>query len=644
MFDFVRNNTRLALGFMLLLIIPSFIFVGVEGYTKNNDGTGAAVAKVDGRNITRAEWDNAHQRQLDRARQQMPGVDLKQFDTPQARTETLDALVRQRVLLAAANGLNLSPSDARLQRLFASDPQFAGVRNPDGSVNRELLATQGMSSEGFAQQLRQEFGMQQVLAGVTKSGLAPASIAGASLDPLLQRRDVQYQRYDAAAYRDKVSPTDAEIEAFYKAQATQFQAPEQASIEYVSLDLEALSRTTAVTDEDLRKFYADNAARFTAPEERKASHILINADKKLPAVDREKAKARAQALLVEARKTPAQFAELARKNSQDTGSAVQGGDLGFFGRGNMVKPFEDAAFAMKAGDISELVETEYGYHIINLIETKGGQKRPFDEVKATIEGEMRKAAALKRWPELAEQFTNTVYEQSESLQPVLDKMKLEKKTATVQRRAAPGTTGALASSKLLDSIFGSEVLNNKRNTDAVEVGPNQLVSARVLQHTPARVLPLADVKDRVRDRLVAQQAQALARKEGQDKLAQLQQPAGANEALSTNALVSRAQPQNLPREVLEAALRADASKLPLVTGVDLQGQGFVVLRVRAVQARDPAVASEEQLRGQYAQAWSAAEADAYVAALKVRFKADVKPEAAAAAITAAAGSAASAPR
>jgi peptidyl-prolyl cis-trans isomerase D len=644
MFDFVRNNTRLALGFMLLLIIPSFIFVGVEGYTKNNEGTGAAVAQVDGRNITRAEWDNAHQRQLDRARQQMPGADIKQFDTPQARTETLDALVRQRVLLAAANGLNLSPSDTRLQRLFAADPQFAGVRNADGTVNRELLATQGMSSEGFAQQLRQEFGMQQVLAGVTRSAVAPASIAGASLDPLLQRRDVQYQRFDAAAYRDKVNPSDADIEAFYKAQATQFQAPEQASIEYLTLDLDALSRTGAPSDDDLRKFYADNTARFTAPEERKASHILINADKKLAAPDREKAKARAQALLEEARKAPAQFAELARKNSQDTGSAVQGGDLGFFGRGTMVKPFEDTAFAMKPGDISEVVETDYGYHVINLVETKGGQKRPFDEVKATIDGELRKAAALKRWPELAEQFTNTVYEQSESLQPAADKLKLEKKTATVQRRAAAGTTGALASSKLLDAVFGNEVLNNKRNTDAVEVAPNQLVSARVLQHTPARVLPLAEVKDRVRERLVAQQAQALARKEGLDKLALLQQAAGAGETLASTAVVSRAQVQGLPREVLEAALRVDASKLPAVSGVDLQERGYVVLRVRAVQPRDPAVASEEQLLGQYAQAWSAAEADAYVAALKVRFKATVKPEAAAAAVAAAAGPAASSAR
>jgi peptidyl-prolyl cis-trans isomerase D len=146
----------------------------------------------------------------------------------------------------------------------------------------------------------------------------------------------------------------------------------------------------------------------------------------------------------------------------------------------------------------------------------------------------------------------------------------------------------------------------------------------------------------VRERLVAQQAQALARKEGQDKLALLQQAAGAGEALASTALVSRAQAQGLPREVLEAALRADTSKLPAVSGVDMQERGYVVLRVRAVQPRDPAVASEEQLRGQYAQAWSAAEADAYVAALKVRFKATVKPEAAAAAIAAAAGPAASA--
>ncbi|MBP6763850.1 MAG: SurA N-terminal domain-containing protein [Rubrivivax sp.] len=625
MFDFVRNHTRLTLGFMLLLIIPSFVFFGVEGYRQFSDGSNTAVAKVDGRSITRAEWDNAHQRSIDRVRRQMPTVDVRTLDTPQARTETLDSLVRERVLLAAANAMHLTPSAARIKQIFVSDPQFAQMRNPDGSVNKELLAMQGMNSEMFEQQLRQEFAMQQVLTGVARSALAPASVAAASLDPLLQRREVQVLRFDPATYRSKVNPSEAEVEAYYKSQAAMFKSPEQASIEYVVLDLEALGKDLKPTEEELRKFYADNTARFTAPEERRASHILIKADKDASSAERAKAKASAEALLAEVRKNPASFADLARKNSQD-GTAAQGGDLDFFGRGAMVKPFEDAAFSMKVGDISNVIETDFGYHVLTLTAMRGGQKQTFDEVRAEIETELRKSLAQKRWPELAEQFTNTVYEQSDSLQPVIDKLKLEKKTATVMRTAPAGATGPLASAKLLEAVFANEAVANKRNTDAVEVGPNQLVAARVVTHSPERTQPLADVKDMVRERLLDQQSAVLARKDGLDRLATAQKAPA--ESLASSLTVSRAQTQGLPRAVMDAVLRADASKLPAVAGVDLQSQGYVVVRVTQLLPRAPAPGGEDVLRGQYAQAWAAAESDAYLAALKKRYKVDIKPAAA----------------
>ena len=626
MFDFFRNHTRLALGFMLLLIIPSFVFFGVEGYRKLSDGSSSAVAKVDGRNISRAEWDSAHQRFVQNARAQMKGGDTAVLDTPERRHDTLEGLVRSRVLLAAATDLHLAPNDSRLQRLFASDPQFAQLRNADGSVNREMLAMQGMNSDIFVQRLRQDLAVQQVLDGVARSAVAPAAVVGAAVDPLFQRREIQYQRFDAGAYLDKVKPSDAELEAFYKSHTEDFKAPEQAQIEYVMLDLQAVADASAPSDAEVRKYYDDNLARFAAKEERKASHILINADKAQPAAARQAAKAKAEALLAEARKNPAGFAELARKNSQDEGSAVQGGDLGFFGRGSMVKPFEDAAFALKQGELAGPVETDYGYHVILLTGVKGNN---FDEIKADVAAELKKNTAQRRWPELAEQFTNTAYEQSDSLQPVLDKLKLKKLTATVQRKAAPGAAGPLASAKLLDAVFSQEAVANKRNTDAVEVGPNQLVSARVLQHTAARVLPMADVSDKVRQRLVAQQALELARKDGQTRLLALQQPGAAVAADKqlASAVVSRMQPQGVPRAVLEAALRADPAKLPQVLGVDVPEGGFVVLRVAAVLPREAMPGGDEQLRQQYAQAWAAAESEAYVSALKLRYKATISPDA-----------------
>jgi peptidyl-prolyl cis-trans isomerase D len=625
MFDFVRTHTRLALGFMLLLIIPSFIFFGVQGYSRFMDPTNAVVAKVDGLGISRAEWEAAHKRYVDQLRRQAPTVDAAMFDTPQLRRDTLDNMVRERLLQAAANQLHLFPTAARMNRLFDGDPQFAGLRGPDGKISRDLLAAQGMSPEMFDQRLRQEFALKQVMNGLTQTVAAPSSSASAALDAFLQRRQVQLQRFDPAAYRGKVNPSDADIDAYFKSHESMFRAPEQALIEFVLLDLDTLGKGETVSEADLRKAYTEAASRYTAPEERRASHILIKAEQDASSADRAKAKARAETLLAEVRKTPSSFAELARKNSDDPGSAAKGGDLDFFGRGAMVKPFEDAAFALKAGEISAVVQSDFGYHVIMVTGVRGGQVQPFEAVRGEVEAGLRKSLAQRRWAEAAEQFTNTVYEQSDSLKPVIDKLKLEKKTATVLRTPTPGVTGALASTKLLEAIFGNDSVRNKRNTDAVEVGPNQLAAARIVQHTPARTLPLADVKEAVRQRLVQEQASALARKEGEARLAAVR--AGSTEPLPTALTVSRAQAQSLPKPLLDAVLRADVSKQPAVTGVDLAEQGYVVVLVTQVLPREPAPGGDDALRAQYAQAWAAAEADAYIGALKKRFKAEIKPEA-----------------
>jgi peptidyl-prolyl cis-trans isomerase D len=637
MFDFVRTHTRLFQGILVLLIFPSFVFFGVQGYSRFTSEANAKVAQVDGRDITRAEWDAAHQRNVERMRQQMPGVDVKLLDTPAMRRETLDGLVRERVLLAAVDHGHLGVSDERLQRLFVTDPQFAPLRNPDGSVNRDLLIAQGMSSEMFAQRLRQDLAMRQVLQGIGATALAPKAVADPSLDALLQRRQVQLQRFDPATYRAKVNPTEAELEAYYKAHETAFRTAEQARIEYLVLDAQALRKGVVVPEDDLRRYYAENVARYTAAEERRASHILIKADKDMPAAERQKAKAKAEALLEQVRKAPAQFAELARKNSDDPGSAERGGDLDYFGRGAMVRPFDDAVFAMKPGEIGNLVESDFGYHIIQLTGQRGGEKKSFELVRAEIEDEVRKQLAQKRFAELAEQFTNTVYEQSDSLQPAADKLGLEKQTATVRRTPAPDASGALASAKLLEAVFGNDAVRNKRNTDAIEVGPNQLASARIVEYLPARTLPLAEVKDQVRERVVAVQAAALARKEGQALLEQLHK--GSDIGLPDSAIIGRAMAQSQPRQVIEAVLGADASKLPVPVGVDLGDQGYLVARITQVLPRDPAIGNEQSLQGQYAQALANAEAQAYYEALKSRYKSEIK-----ASTTAADGAASAATR
>lgn len=627
MFEFVRTHTKLLQFILVLLIFPSFVFFGIQGYSRFGEGAGGTVAKVDGHNISQAEWDQAHARQVERMRRQMPTIDVKLFDNPAAKQETLEALVRERVLLSAAVKQNLLAGDERLQRQFVEDPQFAQLRNADGSVNQAILAAQGLTSQTFVAQLRQELGMQQVLRGVSGTALASNGVADRALDALLQRRQVSLARFDAKTYAAKMQPTDAQIEAYYKGHESEFSAPEQATIDYVVLDVDTIKKGITVSEDDARKYYTENASRYTVAEERRARHILIAADKDAAADVKQKAKARAEALLAEVRKQPGSFAELAKKNSADAGSAAQGGDLDFSARGGMVaKALEDAVFAMKVGEIGELVTSEFGYHVVKLEAVRGGDKKPFEAVRAEIDDEIRKQLAGKRWAEAAEQFTNTVYEQADSLQPVIDKLKLEKRSATVRRQPAPGATGALASTKLLDAVFSNDAVRNKRNTDAVEVGPNQLASARIVQHQPARTLPLAEVRDRVRERVIAVEAGAAARKDGEARLAQLRQSGQGD--LPEKLTVSRVEAQQLPTRVLDSVLQLDGSKLPVYTGVDLGELGYVVARLDAVLPRETPAEETKRLRDQYAQAWTSAETRAYLDALKQRHKAELSAPAA----------------
>ena len=643
MFDFFRKHTwllQLVLGFVVLAFVGGGVYQGYGSFMRDE---GTTVAKVDGYKITRNEWELAQREQIERIRRQMPNVDAKLFDTPEMKRQSLDAVVRDRVMLTAADKLHLTTTDDRLQRLFATDPQLAFLRNPDGSVNKDALSAQGMSSEMFAQRLRQDLSLRQVVSGITATVFAPLSATNAALDAMFQQREVQVQRFATQDSVARVAPTDADVEKYYKdaANAAQFMAPEVESIEYVVLDLEALKKGITVSDKELRDYYAANEKRYTTPEERRASHILVKVDAGASAADRAKAKAKAEALLAEVKKNPASFAEVARKNSDDPGSAEKGGDLDFFGRGGLAaKPLEDAAFALKPDEIGALVESDFGYHIVKLSAVRGGEKRSFDAVKAELESEVRAQLAQKRFSEAAVDFTNLVYEQPDSLKPAIDKLKLElRSTPNVARAPAPGASGALANPKFLDALFGTDAIRNKRNTEAIEIAASTLVSGRVVKYEPAHQLPLADVKAQIRARLVTLQAAALARKLGEARLAELRAAPGS--AMAEPALtLSRAQPRDLPGALVDTVLKAPVAALPAFVGVDLGDQGYAVARIGKVLGRDPVTADAARAQSQYAQTWGDAESQAYYAALKARYKVEIRPDALPAASSDAASAAA----
>jgi peptidyl-prolyl cis-trans isomerase D len=460
--------------------------------------------------------------------------------------------------------------------------------------------------------------------GIVNSSLTTPAVASAALKAFFERREVQWVRFEASAYKSKVQVSDADVEQYYNDNPGKFQAPEQADVEYVVLDMDAVMKGIAVSEADLKAYYDQNASRYSTAEERRASHILINAPTSATAADRAAAKAKATELLAQVRSNPASFAELAKKNSQDPGSAASGGDLSFFQRGAMVKPFEDAAFALPKGGISDVIETDFGYHIILVTDIRASVRRSFDTVKAEIEAELKKQQAQHAFAEKAELFGNLVYEQSDSLAPVVEKLKLKLQTAKgVLRQPSPTTPPVLTNAKLLDALFSADAVEKKHNTESIEVGANQLVSARVVTHSPAHTLPLAEVKERVREQLVGQKAQVMAREVGEKDMASWK--AGADAKLPAAVVVSRDKPQALLPKELSAVLRADMDQPPAWVGVDLGAQGYSVLKVSKVLPRDaPSADVAKQELHQYDQWWSSAEGMAYYNVLKKRFKVEVK--------------------
>ena len=362
--------------------------------------------------------------------------------------------------------------------------------------------------------------------------------------------------------------------------------------------------------------------QYAKGEERQASHILITADAQASAEQKQAARAKAEQLLRQVKQNPASFADLAKKNSQDPGSAAKGGDLGSFPRGAMVKPFDDAAFNMKVGEISGLVESQFGYHIIKVT---GEKKHAFDESRKQVELDLKRQKAGKKFAELAEQLNNQVFEQGDNLKPAADALKLPVQTSGWISRTG-SENKLLNSPKLLQAIFAEEAVKNKRNTEVIDVGSNMLVAAHVVEYKAAAVRPLEEVRADIVKLLTRQQAAALAAKQGRETLIKLKQGAGEVVAWSAPKLISRDNAQGtqgFTGPAIGEIFRADGAKLPAYVGYENPQGGFVLVKITRIldgDAFDAAKrkAAADELRQLVAQE----ELNAYVASLKL--KADVK--------------------
>ncbi len=615
---------------LLILVFPSFVFFGVQSYSHFMDSSHDA-AKVDGKVITTNEVDARVREQTERLRQMLGAqYDPRQFEGPQMRRDVLDGIIQQRVMANEAARDNLNVSNEKIRDTILQIPAIAALRKPDGSFDEQayvqLLASRNMTPDQLDANLRGELVSQQIPQSVTTTAFVPKSLVDRLIQARDQQREVQALVFKPADYASKVAVDAKAIQAYYDAHQQEFAVPEQVKAEFVVFSGEDMMKQLPVTPEQLKEYYDQNAARFKTEEQRRAAHILIKLPDNSKPADKDAAKKRAEEVLAEVRKNPASFAELAKKYSGDPGSAAQGGELGFLAKGATVPQFETALFALKqSGDISDVVQSDFGFHIIKLEEVKGGGVQPLEAVKPELEREVRTQLANQKYSELADAFSNTVEDQSDSLKPVADKLKLQVQTAdNVTRMPNPARANSpINNDKVLKALFADDVIKNHRNTSAVQVGPTTLVAARVVDYRAASVKKLADVQDQVKAKVLAEQSAALAKKAGEEKLAAVKQSNSAD-GFAAAQTVSRQQGQAVPPQALAAILRADAAKLPATIGVDLGAQGYALYRINKVLP--PANVDEARRAAdaqQLAQVAGQADFNAYYEALKARAKVKV---------------------
>jgi len=593
MFDFVHEKKRVV-QFVLALIILPFAFWGVDSYQKS--GGDKPLASVNDEKISPAEFDNALRQQQERMRELAGAAfDPTLFDKPEIKHSILEGLVAQRLLSSEARKAGLTITDAQLAEIIAGIGAFQKDGKFDKSQYEKVLSAQNMSPLMFEHRVRQELSSRQMTDAYTQNGFASNSTVDNLIRLNEQQRVVGVAKLDVNSLLNQVKVSDAQIQDYYQKNQNEFQAPERVKVEYVVLASESLQSQVSVEPAEIKKYYDEHQPEFGTQEQRQASHILISLGKQASDADKQAAKVKAEELLSQVQKAPNSFSAVAKQYSQDPGSASNGGDLGMFARGMMVKPFEDAVFSLKVGEIGALVQSDFGFHIIKLTGIKPAKIQPISEVGGVIAQRLKEQKASDKFAELAEKFSNIVYEQSDSLKPAAELVKGSVQQAgwLIKGQIAKGVW----TDKAMQAVFSEEVVKNKRNTAAVEVAPNTLLAARAIDYQPASIRPLAEVSIAIEKKLQNQQAIELLTKQGNELLGRLQKGEKVNVAWKPAQSVTRSQ-ADWDVELARLVFKTGADKLPAYVGMTSQKDGYVLVRIDAVK---DVTTIEDAKRARYAQ-------------------------------------------
>jgi len=581
MFDLLHKHKRVAQTVLGLVTLP-FVFFGTYQYFSGGGGA-QDIATVGKNKITQSEFDDALRDQQQRMRQALGNnFDASMLDTPEARYALLEQLVDQRLLENEARAGRFRVTDAQLAQFIAGLAPFQEDGKFSADKYREVLAAQGMSPLMFEQRVRGDLTLSPVSDPIVNGSIAAKSSVQRYLTLLDQKREVSIAPIAAEPFEKSIKVSDEDVKAYYDKNPKAFETPEMAKVDYLLLTQDAIAAQIKVDPAEVKQVYDANAKQYTTNEERSASHILIAVKKDASDAEKAKAKQKAEELAAKARAKPDSFAQLAKENSQDPGSASQGGDLGSFARGAMTKPFEDAVFGAKVGDIVGPIQTDFGYHVIKVTGITPSHVQSFDEVKGRIEADLKRQKAAQKFASAADQFQNLVYEQADSLAGAAKALDLKVQTTPFVTREKIQSL-AMGSTKFVQALFSPESIQSKRNTEAIEVGPNALMAGRIVEYKAAAPKPFADVKDEIRQQLTRQRASEMAAKAGREKLALLEAGKDAGVTFDKPLTITRNQVQpGITPDALKTIFEASGQKLPAYVGATNDKGGFSIYRLDKV--------------------------------------------------------------
>jgi len=606
-------QTKAAQVILALVLIPFALF-GIDSYL-NQAGNNLSIAKVDGYKIALPEYNRAIENVRNRMMSEGKKVDPAMFDSFEFKESVVDGLITKQLINNDIKKSQFKITDQQLSQYIIGMPDF----QKDGKFSQELydkvLQNNQLNPTKFEESIRNDLLIQQVRDGLQKLTFIPPNNLTETLKATSQQREVTIAEFKTKEYMAKANISEKDMQVFYDQNKSKFLAPEQVKAEFVVFSLTSILPSITVSEDEVKNFYKTNADKYQNQQQREASHILIAASKNAAPAEKAKAKAKAEDVLGQIKRNPKQFEELATKYSQDPESAKKGGDLGAFGRGMMVKPFDDAVFSMKVNEISGIVESDFGYHIIKLTKVIG-EGGGFDALKPQIKAELIYQKAQDKYAALAEDFSNKVYEQSSSLDVVSKKFNLPiQKTDWISRNESDKF---FKNESLMNALYSKESIKDRRNTEAIEVTPNNLISARVIDYKAQSTKPFAEVKKSIEDYLKFEAAKKLVASEGE---AALKSVADTSRKIDWQAtvLVDRKNTKGLSQAVTNHAYKMPTDKLPSYSGFVDGNNGYVIVKVSKVAfPNDDNEENKKEFASSYTEALSSEYLSAYLKGLKAK--------------------------